>query len=444
MTKNNICALVLAGGRGNRMNSIKAKPLQELLSVPAIAYIIEELKKAKLKIFVIANEEVEVYLNNEYKDVTTIRQNSSGYGTAFAVKNGLEYIKSFERVLILQGDDPLISENDINRLIKSKDNALICAKYKDTFRNCGGVIIKKDAIKEMIDVVDSRCDYINLGRYIFNIDELSRYIKIYQTTSKEEYKLPDVINLMIKNKYSFECIVVEEEFSNMNTKKELYEVTKILQKRINTILMDKGVIFDSLETSFIGPFVEIGNDTRISGYTQIFGKTTIGEGCLINNSYIINSLIENETNILFSYIEDAIISNRVIVGPFAHLRYKSYIESNAVIGNFVEIKNSTIGEGTKACHLSYIGDTRTGKKCNIGCGSITANYDGKKKYRTDIGSHCFIGCNSTLIAPVTIGNNSFIAAGSTITEDVKEDSLAIGRSKQVIKDGWAKDYLNKE
>ena len=194
----------------------------------------------------------------------------------------------------------------------------------------------------------------------------------------------------------------------------------------------------------IGKDVEIASDTKIIGPTQIYGKTTIGKKCIINSSYIENSMIEEETSILFSVINNAIINDRVIIGPFAHLRPQSYIGAKSVIGNFVEIKNANIGNACKARHLSYLGDVDIGTGSNIGCGSITANYDGKNKHHTGIGSNCFIGCNSTLVAPIVIEDNCFIAAGSTITEDVKSESLAIGRARQVNKEHRAKDYLKKE
>ncbi|MBO5409211.1 MAG: hypothetical protein J6A61_07450 [Clostridia bacterium] len=215
-----------------------------------------------------------------------------------------------------------------------------------------------------------------------------------------------------------------------------------LQKRlkINRRLAECGVIFYDIATCYIDEEVVIARGTQILPNTVIMGKTVIGENCIIGpNTVIFESHIGNKNEIRASYLTEATVENEVTIGPFAYLRPKAHIKNKAKIGDFVEIKNATIGEGTKASHLTYIGDADVGSFCNFGCGSVVVNYDGKQKYRSTIGDHAFIGCNTNLVSPVTVGSHGYTAAGSTITRDVPEGALAIARAKQENKEGWVKE-----
>ncbi len=215
--------------------------------------------------------------------------------------------------------------------------------------------------------------------------------------------------------------------------------------QINRRLADAGVVFYDFATGYIDETVKIGAGTVIFPNTVITGNTIIGADCKIGpNTVISDSSIGNSNEIRASYLTNAVVENETSIGPFAYLRPNAHIKNNAKIGNFVEVKNATVGEGTKAAHLTYIGDADVGSFCNFGCGSVIANYDGKQKYRSKIGNHAFIGCNTNLVSPVTVGDHGYTAAGSTITQDVPEGALAIARAKQENKKGWGKTKGKKE
>ncbi|HBD06573.1 MAG TPA: hypothetical protein DCY93_04105 [Firmicutes bacterium] len=437
--KNNICAVVLAGGKGTRMLSNIPKPLYKILDVPAIEYVLLPLKELDIKTYVIANDQVYDYLVSSHDDIVPIKQEEGGYGTGWALKCAKEYIKDYEYVLVIQSDDPLIEKDNIENLINSKDNAIQVFMDLGRYSSFGHVDVRNDEVISMSES-SNEYKYANLGRYYFKVEDLINHLDKYKEENGE-FTIPGIISSMINTGAKVKINIADGEFSNMNSKEEVAKVQGIIRKRINKNLLNKGVMIYSPELADISPLVQIGADTVITGPCQISGKTIIGKNCTINSSYIINSLIEDSTNILFSFIEDAIINARAKIGPYAHLRPKAYVGKEAVIGNFVEVKNSTINNNAKVRHLSYIGDASVGESSNIGCGTITANYDGKDKHPTIIGKGCFVGCNSTLIAPVTIEDHSLIAAGSVITEDVEKDTLAFGRARQVNKLGRAKGYL---
>jgi len=436
--KKNICAVVLAGGKGTRMLSNVSKPLYKILDVPAIEYVLSPLKELDIKTYVIASDRVYDYLVSSQSDVVPIKQEEGGYGTGWALKCAKDYIKDYNYVLVLQSDDPLIEKNNIENLINSEDNVIQVFNDSGRYSSFGHVEAINGEVVSMSE--SSEYKYANLGRYYFNVEELINHLD-KDKQDNDEFTIPGIISSMISMGTKIKINVIDGEFSNMNSKEEVAKVQGIIRKRINNNLLNKGVMIYSPDLADISPLAQISSDTVIIGPCQILGKTIIGKNCTINSSYIINSLIEDSSNILFSFIEDAIINARAKIGPYAHLRPKAYIGKDAVIGNFVEVKNSTINNNAKVRHLSYIGDASVGESSNIGCGTITANYDGKNKHPTIIGERCFVGCNSTLIAPVTIEDDSLVAAGSVITEDVEKDTLAFGRARQVNKLGRAKGYL---
>lgn len=231
----------------------------------------------------------------------------------------------------------------------------------------------------------------------------------------------------------------EEETLGVNSKEQLAQANKILRNRKNLELMDNGVIFIDPETAYIEENVEIGEDTVIYPNVTIEGNTKIGKDCkILGNTRIENSIISDNVKIEASVVENSLVEEGVTVGPFAHLRPKAHLKENVHVGNFVEIKNAILEKGVKTGHLTYIGDANIGENTNIGAGTITCNYDGKNKHKTDIGANSFIGSNSILVAPVKIGEKTFTAAGSVITEDVPNNTLAFGRARQTNKEGWNK------
>lgn len=437
--KKNICAVVLAGGKGSRMLSNIPKPLFKILDVPAIEYVLLPLKELYIKTYVIANDQVYDYLVSSHDDIVPIKQEDGGYGTGWALKCAKDYIKDYQNVLVLQSDDPLIEKGNIESLISSEDNVIQVFVDLKGQSNFGHVESWNNEVKSMSEDLNDY-KYANLGRYYFKVKDLISHLNEFNEEEKE-FTIPSIISGMVKDGVKVKIDIADGQFSNMNFKEEVAKVQGIIRKRINHKLLNKGVMIYSPDQADISPLAQIESDTIIIGPCQILGKTIIGKNCTINSSYIINSLIEDSTNILFSFIEDAIIKARAKIGPYAHLRPNAYVGKEAVIGNFVEVKNSTINNNAKVRHLSYIGDASVGENSNIGCGTITANYDGKNKHPTIIGKRCFVGCNSTLVAPVTIEDDSLIAAGSVITEDVEKDTLAFGRARQVNKLGRAKGYL---
>ncbi|MBP7100128.1 MAG: bifunctional UDP-N-acetylglucosamine diphosphorylase/glucosamine-1-phosphate N-acetyltransferase GlmU, partial [Leptotrichiaceae bacterium] len=280
------------------------------------------------------------------------------------------------------------------------------------------------------------------GVYIFKYDKLLNAIEqIDNNNLKGEYYLTDAIKILsnLNAKVETYQITDEDEVLGVNSKVQLSQATKILRNRKNTKLMDEGVILIDPDTTYVEETVEIGEDTIIYPNIIIQGNTKIGKNCVIlGNTRIENSIISNNVKIESSLIEQSNIEEGVTVGPFAHLRPKSNINKNSHIGNFVEIKNTVLEEGVKVGHLTYIGDAEIGANTNIGAGTITCNYDGKNKHKTKIGKNVFVGSNSIIVAPLEIGDEAFTAAGSVITKNVSDNSLAFGRAKQVNKEGWKK------
>ena len=278
--------------------------------------------------------------------------------------------------------------------------------------------------------------------YIFKNEKLLEAVeKINNNNSKGEYYLTDVIKILSGEGQKVESFQIEDEDEvlGVNSKVQLAQANRILRERKNVELMDNGVILLDPATTYIEENVEIGEDTVIYPNVTIQGNTKIGKNCeILGNTRIENSVIGDNVRIEASVVEQSTLEDGVTVGPFAHLRPKANLKLNAHVGNFVEIKNATLEEGVKAGHLTYIGDAQVGERTNIGAGTITCNYDGKNKHKTKIGKDSFIGSNSIIVAPVEIGEKSFTAAGSVITENIPDETLAFGRAKQINKEGWNK------
>ncbi len=262
----------------------------------------------------------------------------------------------------------------------------------------------------------------NIAGYVLNLDIYNNEKSCSSINAEDKFEAPEMLYI--------------------STRVDLAEAEKIMQKSINEKLMLEGVTIHSPETVMISPDAEIGKDTEIFANVVIEGASKIGENVLITSTTkIVNSEISNGVSIQSSVILDSKIGENTTVGPFAYVRPNCVVGANARIGDFVELKNCNIGNGTKVSHLTYVGDADVGEKCNFGCGTVTVNYDGKKKYRTVIGNNVFVGCNSNLVAPVTLNDGAYTAAGSTITDEVPENNLAIARARQVNKVGW-KDRRN--
>ncbi|HDK7176774.1 TPA: bifunctional UDP-N-acetylglucosamine diphosphorylase/glucosamine-1-phosphate N-acetyltransferase GlmU [Clostridium botulinum] len=445
------CAIILAAGKGKRMKSSMPKVVHKVCGKEMVNHVIDNVRKANIKDvnLVIGKGSETVKEHTKDRNVTYSMQEEQ-LGTGHAVICAEEFLRDKKgTVAIFTGDAPLITNETIQELFKFHNNGEFAATlisstvqdptgYGRIIREASGEVKKivehKDCNEEELNVNE-----INSGMYCFDIEVLLTSLKsLNNDNSQGEYYLTDVIEIIKKSEEKVGAIVVPyEEIMGVNSRVQLSEAETVMRKRINHKHMVKGVTFIDCKSTYIDVDVEIGHDTIIYPGCVIQGNTTIKEECtLYSNSRICNSVIESGVIVENSVILESHVGEGTTVGPFAYIRPESKIGKSARIGDFVEIKKSTIGDNTKVSHLTYIGDAEVGSKCNFGCGTVVVNYDGQKKQKTIIGNNSFIGCNTNLISPVKVNDNTYIAAGSTITKEVPEGSLAIARSKQINKEGW--------
>ena len=455
--KNSLSILILAAGQGKRMGGDLPKVCVKTDEGPLIHHVLKTcealLPKQTILVTGYKKELVEACVNEKKWDINLeFSVQDKQLGTGDAVKSGLKNISS-ENTLILYGDVPLISQKTLERLILSQsdlktDITFLTAihdqenSYGRILRDNNGNPIKiietKDCSSHELQIKE-----VNLGIYLCKSTVLKTLVgEIKNNNSQQEYYLTDIVELAAKNKLTIEALTISDisESEGVNDLFDLHKANQtLLNKRINTHIKN-GVTFKLPETSFIAPEVVIKSGTVIGPNTQIFGITSIGMNCIIEGtSVIINSEINDNVFLkLGTRIEDAVLHNNVAVGPFAHIRPGSIIHEAVKIGNFVETKKAILHKGVKAGHLSYLGDCQIGEETNIGAGTITCNYDGKNKFKTEIGKNVFVGSDACLVAPVKIGDNAYIGAGSVITKEVPASSLAIARGLQVNKADWIK------
>lgn len=444
-------AVVMAAGKGTRMKSDKPKVVHEVLYKPMINHIVDELRHVGIdEIYVIVGhkaEEVEKLLD----DVNIIYQREQ-LGTGHALMQCKEALANRPgTTVVLNGDAPLITSKTLKDLIAyHNDNQLkgtIMTCDCDLDKKFGRVIRVNDQVKGIVEFKDCSPEQIkisemNCGEYCFdNIALFEALEKITNDNAQNEYYITDVIGIMNDDNLKVGGYKIPDlaEVGGINDRVELAEATKTLQLKVNKKHLLNGVNIIDIDNTYIGVDVTIAPNTTIEPGCIIKGKSSIGANCHIGPyCEFTNVEVKDNVEIKFSVISDSIIENGVDIGPFARLRTNCHILENAHMGNFVEMKKAVFGKGSKASHLTYVGDATVGSNVNMGCGTITSNYDGKNKFQTVIGNNAFIGCNSNLIAPVTIGDNAYIAAGSTITDQVEDDAFAIARARQVNKDGYAK------
>ena len=450
-------AVVLAAGEGTRMKSSTPKVLHKILGTPMLEHVVKTLKEIEIdEIIVIIGHKKELIKESFKNFDLTFREQPMGenlpYGTAFAVKQALDRIEKDDDVLILCGDTPLFKTETLEKFLESNKNSNVKASVMTAVleKNFGyGRIIKDEDgfVKEIVEEKDAdskqkEIKEINSGVYLFKGEILLNNLEaVENNNSKREYYLTDLIKILNSKNEKIAGFPLEDstEMLGVNSRVQLFEAQKILQKRIISYWMEEGVSFLNSESTLIGRDVKIGGDTIIYPNVRIFGNSEIGErNILEGDTKIVDSKIGNDCEIKSAYIEETEIGNFVTIGPFAHFRPKTVIKDKAHIGNFVELKKSVFGENSKAGHLAYIGDSDVGKNVNIGCGAITVNYDGKNKNRTTIEDGAFIGSNSNLVAPVEVEKNAYVACGSTITKKVEDGELAIERSTQKNIKGWVK------
>ena len=372
-------------------------------------------------------------------------------GTGHAVMQAIDVIKNSKgEVVILNGDTPLITAETINKAIEYHKNngnqaTVITAILDDAtgygriVRDNDGSVLKiveqKDASKE-----EKKINEVNSGMYVFDAQSLVYALdKITPNNAQGEYYLTDTLEILLSagKKIGGYAISDNDEIRGINDRVQLNEAEKIMQKRINEYHMRNGVTMRNPESVYIEDGVEIGNDTEICQNVTIKSGTKIGSDCVIGSGSMLDrAVIHDGVDVLSSVILESEVDEGTHVGPFAYIRPNCHVGKEVKVGDFVEQKNSNIDDGTKISHLTYIGDSDVGKRVNFGCGTVTCNYDGKKKYRTTIGDDCFVGCNTNFVSPINVGDGVYIAAGSTITEDIPENSLSIARARQVNKEGW--------
>lgn len=415
-----IVAVVLAAGKGTRMKSNKSKLVHKIYGKELVKRVVETAKKAEVDdvIAVVGylREQVQSVLGESVK----YAYQEEMLGTGHAVLQAEKYLKDKKgKVIILNGDVPILRpetlRNLIEKSIKNKEYATLLTAIYDNPKGYGRIIRDEGGnIRKIVEEKDatedqSKIKEINAGIYCFDIQELLLALKqLKPNNSQGEYYLTDVINIMNEKGLKTGAVIVEDntEILGVNDRQQLEMLTMVLRLRINQYHMRNGVTIEDMNNTYIYDDVDIGVDTVIHPNTTIKSDVIIGEDCEI--------------------------------GPNAYIREGCRLGNKVKIGSFVEIKKAIIKEGAKVPHLSYMGDCEIGKKVNIGCGTITCNYDGFNKSKTIIGDDAFIGSNTNLVAPVKVGNNTFIAAGSTITDDVPDDSLAIARQRQTNKEGWNK------
>lgn len=448
-------AIVLAAGKGTRMKSALNKVMHPVCNKPMIGHIVSALKKCDVeKIVVVVGhgaEDVKEYL----KDDVMYALQSPQLGTGHAVMQASQLEGSDGDTIILCGDGPLIQPETIRKAFEeNKEYSLTVLtsvlpdgeRYGRIVRDAAGNVEKiveaKDCTPEELEIKE-----INTGIFCFKTKELFEGLKeIRNDNAQSEYYITDLVEIFNKKGLKGHAMIVDdpEETMGVNDRVDLAKAQKWMKRHINERHMYNGVTIIDPEHTYIDADVEIGQDTVIYPNVFLQEHTKIGNNVtILPNSFLRNAEIADDVTIDSSKIVESKVGKGSTVGPMSHLRNQTEICENCRIGNFVEFKNSHFGNGSKCAHLTYIGDSDFGERINVGCGVVTVNYDGKHKFRTTVKDGAFIGSNCNLIAPVTIGENALLAAGSTITDSVQDGDMGIARSRQSIKPGFGTKYKNK-
>ncbi|MDR1003338.1 MAG: bifunctional UDP-N-acetylglucosamine diphosphorylase/glucosamine-1-phosphate N-acetyltransferase GlmU [Oscillospiraceae bacterium] len=451
----NTCCVILAAGEGTRMKANKPKVMLEVQLKPMIGWVIDAVKAAGVETMCVVTghlaDKVEAYIPME---IEAARQNER-LGTGHAVMCASEFLERNrgKQVLICCGDAPFIDSNTIKQAYEqhiAKGDAVTVISavidnptgYGRMIRNSSGsllsIVEQKEATEEQKAVRE-----VNSGAYWFDVSKLLSVLaesKLKASGLTGEYYLTDAVELLISSGYGAGAFTAASEdiVIGANTPLQLHELNKLARDKILARHIENGVNMPCTDGIIIGPDVTIGANTTVLPGTMLYGETKIGNDCVIGpNSSAVNCNIGDRVVLNASQARQCVIDDGADIGPFSQIRPNSTIGNDVHIGDFVEVKNSVIGNGTKISHLTYVGDSDVGAGVNFGCGCVTVNYDGVGKARCVIEDDAFIGCNTNLVAPVRVGKGAYTAAGSTIVEDVPENSLGIARQRQIIKPDWA-------
>ncbi|MDR2976831.1 MAG: bifunctional UDP-N-acetylglucosamine diphosphorylase/glucosamine-1-phosphate N-acetyltransferase GlmU [Streptococcaceae bacterium] len=445
-------AIILAAGKGTRMKSDLPKVMHKIAEKPMISHVLDNFSALKFdKSFVVvgfgADQVIDV-LPEGIQYVEQLEQNGTGHAVKMV---GPLLARAEGMTLVGYGDMPLITSETLSDLMSFHEEqgaaATVLTGIATNPFGYGRIVREHGEVSKIVEQKDANeleqaIQEVNTGIYVFDNRKLFSALSLLKSDNAQgELYLTDVIEIF-KNEDEKVCAYPLENFDEslgINDRVQLATAEKLMQARINEKHMLNGVTLIDPTTTRIGADVKIGNDSVIEGNTALLGKTVIGKRCLITSgSRIIDSRLSRDVTVNNSTVESTIMDSGSNCGPYAHLRQGAVLHEDVHVGNFVEVKGSSLGRGTKAGHLTYIGNSIVGEKVNFGAGTITANFDGRNKYTTEIDDFAFIGSNTTLIAPVHIGKNAVTAGGSTITKDVVDDAVAIGRARQVDKLGLAK------
>lgn len=442
--------IILAAGEGSRMKSNRAKSLQKIGGTSMLQKICDTAGELSSKITLVVGFDKESIISESESynlDITTSDQ-PKPIGTGDAVKCGLDKVDNNSKVLVLYGDVPLIQKGTLENLINSSDELSILTTVLENPFGYGRV--KKDASGNAVAIVEEK-DATDAEREIQEIftgvlcasKELLEegLSKITNDNAAGEFYLTDLVSIINQKGIRIKtCEASNDEVKGANSKQELEQLEATYRLMKTEDLFNQGITIADASRLDVRGDVESGQDCSIDVNVILEGSIALGDNVSIGpNTILKNVRIGSNTKIeAFSHIDGAKIGDNCVIGPYARLREGSLIENSAKVGNFVETKNTTLGEGSKANHLTYLGDTEVGKGVNIGAGTITCNYDGTNKNKTNIGNDSFIGSNAALVAPVTVGSNATVAAGSVITKDIPDNALGFGRSKQENKNDWSK------
>lgn len=440
---------VLAAGKGTRMKSARPKVLQPLAGATLVERVLSSARTLapERRLLIVGHQADRVEQQLQHIPGLEFVLQQPQNGTGHAVQQLLPALEGFEgELLVLNGDVPLLRSETIEALVRSHrasgaDVTLLTARLSDP-TGYGRVFINGNGeVESIIEHRDCSAEersnpLTNAGIYCFNWSALAAVLpNLSADNDQGELYLTDTVAML--NKAMHVEVADADEVNGINNRMQLAQCEGVLQQRLRDHWMAEGVTFTDPLSCTLSERCSFGRDVVIEPQTHLRGDCTIGDNCRLGPGCLIeDAALGNDVTVVHSVIREARVGNDVAIGPFAHLRPAAEVEDDCRIGNFVEVKKSQLGRGTKVNHLSYVGDATLGDNVNVGAGTITANYDGVNKHRTVIGSGSKTGANSVLVAPVNVGDNVTIGAGSTITKDVPDGALAIGRSKQLTKEGW--------